>query len=216
MAKDVKAPRPYHSPRRQQQALATRKSVIAAATRLFLEVGYVAASIDAIAAAANVSPETIYSTFKNKRMLLSETVDVAIAGDHAPIPILERPWVDEMRHEPELRSRVDILARNGSLILERWVPIYNVLRGAAAADPHAAEILERTKAQRYEGQRVLLSIARGDHRLRKGLTESAAADILFTIGNPETFRSLVTDRGWSRDRFARWYADALMALLFEV
>jgi AcrR family transcriptional regulator len=40
--------------------------VLDAARRLFLERGYVATTIDAIAERAAVSPETVYSAFGNK------------------------------------------------------------------------------------------------------------------------------------------------------
>ena len=48
---------------------------LAAARALFIDRGYVATTIDAIADRADVSPETVYSTFGNKRSLLSALVD---------------------------------------------------------------------------------------------------------------------------------------------
>ena len=39
-------------------------------------------------------------------------------------------------------------------------------------------------------------------------------DEVFAIGSPETYRLLVIDRGWSPDRFERWYADTLERLLW--
>jgi len=187
--------------------------VLDAARELFVESGYVATTIDAVAARAEVSPETVYATFKTKRSLLAEVIDVAIAGDDSPAPILERDWVREMRNEPDARRRVEILARNGRLMLERWASIHEVLRGAAAADPEMASLWELNKAQRFAGQREILRILSGSGALREGLTAKVAADVLFAVGSPETYRLLVVDRGWSSDRFERWYADALARLL---
>jgi AcrR family transcriptional regulator len=183
------------------------------ARELFVERGYVATTIDAIAGRASVSPETVYATFKNKRSILSRLIDVSMAGDDAPVPILERSWVNEMRDEPDPHRRLLILARNGRLILERTAPIYEVLRGAAAADPEIAALLERNKSQRFAGQRVLLGILTERSPLREGLDAKTAADIIFAIGSPETYRLLVVDRRWSADRFERWYADTLARLL---
>jgi hypothetical protein len=42
-----------------------------------------------------------------------------------------------------------------------------------------------------------------------------AADVLYAIGSPETYRLLVVDRGWSGARFERWYGETLTRLLFE-
>jgi AcrR family transcriptional regulator len=215
MSRTVKPRRAYDSPRRRQQALATRRAVLEAARELFIQRGYVATTIDAIAAGAAVSPETVYATFKNKRSLLSQLLDVAIAGDDAPVPILERPWVRQLRDEGDPRRRLRLLARNGRLILERTAPVYEVLRGAAAADPEIASLWEQAKAQRLAGQRELLGIVTERAPLRHGLPATTATDILFTIGSPETYRLLVVDRGWSADRFERWYADALARLLLR-
>ena len=51
--------------------------------------------------------------------------------------------------------------------------------------------------------------------LRKGVSATVAADTLFAIGSPETFRLLTVERGWSPDRFERWYADTLALLLLD-
>ena len=213
MPEPVKPRRSYESPRRREQALGTRRAVLDAARDLFVERGYVATTVDAIAARARVSPETVYATFTNKRSLLSRLIDVSLAGDDAPVPILERRWVRDLRDEPDPRRRVRILARNGRRMLERSLPIYEVLRGAASADPEIASLWERAKAQRLAGQRELLRIVAERAPLREGLTASAATDILYAVGSPETYRLLVVDRGWSATRFERWYAEALARLL---
>ena len=88
-----------------------------------------------------------------------------------------------------------------------------MLRGAAAADPEIASLWELNKAQRFEGQRVLLRILTERSSLREGLRARAATDILFAIGSPETYRLLVIDRGWPADRFEQWYSEALARLL---
>jgi AcrR family transcriptional regulator len=215
MPRTVKPRRPYDSPRRREQARATRRAVLDAARALFIENGYVATTIEAIASRASVSPETIYAAFKNKRAVLSELIDVSMAGDDTPVPVLERAWVHELRNEPDPRRRVRILARNGRAILERVTPIYEVLRGAAAADPEIARLWETNKAQRFTGQRELIRMVTAGGVLRGGLSPRTAADTVFAIGSPETYRLLVVDRSWSPGRFERWYAETLSRLLFD-
>lgn len=215
MRKPVKPRRAYDSPRRQEQARTTRVATLDAARDLFIERGYVATTMQAIAAKARVSPATVYATFRNKRSVLSALVDVSIAGDDAPVPVLDRSWVHEMRDEPDLQRRLSILARNGRLILERRAPIEEVLRAAAAADPDIAAMWQQGREQRLAGQRALLRIVAGSTGLREGLDEQIAVDTLYAIGSPETFHSLTIDRGWSPDLFERWYADTLARLLFD-
>ena len=209
----VKLRRAYDSPRRREQADATRRAVLDAARELFVHGGYAGTTIVAIAARAQVSAETVYARFRNKRTMLSELIDVVMVGDDVPVPILERPWVQHMRDEPDPERRANILARQGRLILERTAPIYEVLRGAAATDPQVTTLWELNKAQRFAGQRELLHIVLGRTPLRPGLTAETAADILFAVGSPETYRLLVIDRGWSADRFERWYVEAMVRLL---
>ena len=213
MTRAVKRRRSYDSPRRREQARATRRAILGTARELFVERGYVATTIEAIAARASVSPETVYAAFGNKRAVLSELIDVSIVGDDAPVPVLDRSWVLAMRDEPEPRRRVAILARNGRLILERLAPIYEVLRSAADADPPIAALWKRYKVQRHAGQHELVRIVAVGGALRPGLTLKSADDILFAVGSPETYGLLVHDCGWSPRRFERWYADTLARLL---
>ena len=215
MREPVKGRRPYDSPRRSEQARATRRAVLDAARSLFVEKGYVATTIESIAAQARVSPETVYATFGSKRAVLSELVDISIAGGEDAAPILEQRWVQEMRDEPDARSRVRILARNGRTILERRCAVDEVVRGAASADREIAALWALGKAQRLAGQRELLRIAVGSEGLRDGLDLDAAADVLYALGSPETYRLLVVDRGWSGDQFERWYGETLTRLLLD-
>lgn len=206
--------RSYDSPRRREQARATRAAVLAAAGALFVDQGYVATTIEAVARRADVSVETIYAVFGTKRALLVAVVDATIAGDDEPLPVLERPWVRALRGEPDAVRRVAILARNGRAILERIAPIHHALVGAAGAEPAIAEVLDRYTAQRLDAQRVLVRLA-VRHELRPGLSMRTAIDTVFAIGSPETYRLLVHERGWTPARFEAWYAETLTRLLLD-
>ena len=210
----VKPQRRYHSPRRREQADATRRAILDAARALFLDRGYVPTSIAAIARRAGVSGPTVYATFGTKRAILATLVDVSIAGDDAPVPIADRPWVTDLRGEPDARRRMRLLAREGAAILERRAPLDAVVMAAAASDPEIRALWDGIRATRHAGQRHLLALVAGrPSALRAGLTLAAAADILYAVGSPETWRALVDDRGWSAKQFRGWYSVALERLL---
>ncbi|MCY7417933.1 MAG: TetR/AcrR family transcriptional regulator [Chloroflexi bacterium] len=213
----VKGPpsRGYKSPLRRAQAARTRNAVIGAARELFLAQGYAATSIDAVAGRAGVSSETIYVQFRSKRGLLSGLLDVSIAGDDEPVPVIERAWAQGLRALPTVRARLRVLAREGARILERRAPIDELLRTAGAADPAVAAMAAESARQRLVGQRALLRIVIGEDRLRAGLTEATAGDILFAIGSPDTWRTLVVDRGWTPARYERWYVATLERLFLD-
>lgn len=214
MTPTVKPRRRYESARRVEQALQTRRSILAGARDLFVEHGYVGTTMQAVADRAGVSAATVYAAFGHKRTLLAALLDVSIAGDDAPVAVLDRAWVDDLRREPDLARRLSLLARQGRAILERRAPIDEVLRTAAAIDPEINSLWEDAREQRRAGQAQLLRLVAGDHGLRDGLSWSEAGDTLYAIGSPETYRLLVIDRGWSAARFERWYAETLRRLLF--
>src|SRR5260370_25856660 len=86
---------------RRPKAQATRRRIRDAARRLFVERGYVAATIEAIAGEAGVAVPTVYLAFGTKRALLAELIDIAAVGDEEPVAVLERPWVDQLPHHPD-------------------------------------------------------------------------------------------------------------------
>jgi AcrR family transcriptional regulator len=184
MSEPVKPSRTHDYPRRRERARATHVRILDAARTLFIERGYVSTTIDAIAERADVAPETVYSTFGTKRSLLSELIDVSIAGDTPGVPILEQDWVQDMREEPDPQRRIRMLASQGRSILERRAAIDNVVRGAASADPEIAALRDQGMAQRFAGQREILRLVVGSAGLRAGIDLEAAADIHTAISGP--------------------------------
>src|SRR5258708_3142778 len=71
--------RRYNAPRRREAAQTTRRAIVAAATRLFVERGYAATNMAAIAEAAGVSHETVHATFGPKPALFRHLVE--LGGD---------------------------------------------------------------------------------------------------------------------------------------
>src|SRR3954451_2289486 len=92
--------RGYRSPLRDAQAAATRVRVIEAASALFLERGYGATSIDAIAEAAGVSRATVFATVGSRPALLKTPYAAPLFGDEEPIPFPLRPESQAVRAEP--------------------------------------------------------------------------------------------------------------------
>ena len=70
MAEPVKSTRRYESPRRREQAAATRRDILGAAQTLFENQGYAATTMAAIAAEAGVALKTVYVAFETKSGLL--------------------------------------------------------------------------------------------------------------------------------------------------
>lgn len=195
--------------RRAEQARTTRRRIIKCARELFLEQGYAAATLDQIAARAGVAVQTVYFHFGNKRTVLKEVMDVLAVGDDAPVPLLERPWVQQVRDEPDARRALGIWLRNGRVIFGRVAPMLSIVRDAAGADPEMAEQWRTNQRERYTAHRTLAEILAAKKALRPGLTVHKAADIIFAAASPEVYLLLTFECGWSPAQWQSWVSDTI-------
>ena len=134
---DVKR-RPYRTTIRRGDAPAL---ICTAAYRLFSEKGYLATSIEDIAAEAGVARPTIFTAVGPKATILRLVVDQALAGDDAPVPIAQRPWWREAVEEPDPVRSIELHARNMCLINQRAALVLRALEVAASVDAEVAEAL---------------------------------------------------------------------------
>ena len=206
---DVK--RSYESPLRKAQAAATRRAIIDTASALFIERGYVATSIDAIAEAAGVSRATIFTSVGGKKALLKTAYDVALVGDDEPIPFPLRPASLAVRAEPDPRR---FLIGYTGLVVDinvRLAPIYEAVRGAASADPEVRDVFEAIGTERRIGAgRVIGDLVAKGGSLRDGLDDQAAADVLWVLIDAGLFHLLVHRRDWTPERFEAWLAETML------
>ena len=205
--------RQYQSELRDAQAATTRRTVIAAAARLFGERGYVATSIDDIAAAAGVSRATVFTAVGGKPVLLKTALDVAIVGDDEPISLPDRARSRAVRAEPDPRRYLGLYAGVVTEIGGRAAGIYEAVRGAAGADPGARALWVEHQAQRRLGAAHVVSDVLGKSALRAGLIPDRAADIVWALNDPGLYRVLVDGRGWSPAEFESWLAETLQRQL---
>jgi AcrR family transcriptional regulator len=213
LARPVKPRRAYDASRRQVQARANRAAVLAAARRRFLEHGYAATTLAAVAADATVSVETIYKAFGNKPGLLKSVVDVAIVGDDEPVPMMEREFVQRNIAEPDPRRKLTMYAEHFAVTGARSMPMALVVRQAAASDPAAAAVWQQLQTERLTGMTAFGEHLHAGRHLRRGVTAEEARDVLWTYTSPELWDLLVNERGWPPARFSKWQAAALIAAL---
>jgi AcrR family transcriptional regulator len=207
--------RTYDSTSRRQAANATRKSIIDAARRVFLEKGYAAATMPAIARAAGVVMDTVYATVGKKSSLFRLLLEIAISGGDTPLPALERDYVRAIRAEPDAARKLKLYAAALRRIQPRLAPLVRVLQGAASLDPELAGLWRGISQRRALNMRLLAKELASTGRLRPGLSISRVADIIWSMNSPEFYLLLVEQRGWSSEDFERWLADAWIRLLLD-
>lgn len=205
--------RPYDSTRRRDQARRTRARVIEAATELFVERGYGATSVTAIADAAGVSPQTIYSSFGTKAALLGEAVGVAMAGDDEPVAIMERTEVQEALRVDDPRQAAAAFARHAAALLERAGRILHAAGAAAEQDPELVAMWVQGHRHRLADMRHVARSFDQQGLVRPDLGAVALADALWALCSPEAYRSFTVILGWSTQRYEGWLAASVAALL---
>jgi AcrR family transcriptional regulator len=201
--------------RRQRNAQATRRRVLAAAETLFVRDGYAATTIAAIAEEADVAVQTVYAVFVSKRAILTELIAARVVGDDEPAALRDRPdWrAAETAADPE--HQLGLLAAIAASIGARMSAVYSVMAAAAGADSEIADTYERQQQARHSDQgRIARSLA-GKGALRGGLSEARATDIMWLLASPPSYRALVVDRGWSEAEFQDWLTEALQCSLLD-
>ncbi|MCW2903028.1 MAG: ttgR 2 [Streptosporangiaceae bacterium] len=187
---------------------------MAAARELFLDQGYAATAIAAVARRAQVSPDTVYSAFGSKVALLKEVLDVVVGGDDERVALLDRTDPQAMRAEPNQRTQLAMFAAGMTAQLERVRPVDDILRSAAAVDPVAAELRADIQLrQRRAAMRTVVSWLAAHGSLRNRMSEEEAAAIVWTLTSPEVHLMLRDTWGWSPQRYEQWLRETLTSSL---
>lgn len=189
--------------RREQRARATRDRIVRAATDLFLERGYAATTVEAIAGAAGVGVATVYQAFGTKAAIVARALDVAIAGDDEPQPLLARGWVRAARAEPDPHRRLSAVIEGGFDVAFRSAPMKEVLRDAAATEPLLRELLERDEAQRLITHRELVTIVLGE------TPSDAELAAFYLLANSASYQLAAARFGWDPATWRGWLHDLL-------
>ncbi|MBA2280662.1 MAG: helix-turn-helix transcriptional regulator [Acidimicrobiia bacterium] len=187
--------------------------VCEAAFRLFSTKGYLATSIEDIAAEAGVARPTVFSAVGPKPVILRAVVDQALAGDDAPVPIAERPWWREAIDEPDPLRSIQLYARNMCRISGRVGLVLRALETAASIDADAADVWARFQHQRRVGlNEFVVTLAHKTSALR--YDENTITDTMWMLA-PDAYLRLVHDAGWPVEQFQAWLADLLQRMFLE-
>jgi AcrR family transcriptional regulator len=208
-----KSRRGYVSGTRSEQAQKTRSRVIDAATRLFVEHGYAATTIRAIAAQAGVSVPTVELLFGTKAQLLHVVIDVAVVGDDEPVPVLNRAWAADAQSVRDLAGFLSTVAQVLSEAQARSAGVMLAAYEAAASDPDIQLLILDRESQRERTSAWIVDSALDRAALRAGLDRAGAIDTVWMLMDPVIFNRLTRHRGWSSDRYASWFADSVAQLL---
>jgi AcrR family transcriptional regulator len=204
--------RRYQSPQRKARARQTRQRILEAATALLLTGGYAATSIRAIADAANVSVPAVELAFASKPRLLKAAIDLAIAGDDQPVPMLERDWAARAL---ATSTAAELLKVFGSVLqgsMRRSAPLVVAAFELADSDPGMRVVADELAEQRSKTVSWLVDALLERAALRPGFTREAAVDTVWMLMDPVVFQRLSRYRGQTPDGYVAWFAEVVRSL----
>ncbi len=199
--------------RREERARETRARITDAALRLFLDRGYVATTVEAIAAEAGVAPATVYQAFGTKHAVLARALDATIVGDLAPVRLLDRDWVQATRRDSSAKRRLAAVVQRAALVAARTAALKEVMRDAAATDQSLRDLIREDHDRRRQTQRALAEIA-ADGELRPGMTVDRAANTFFLLVSSSNYQVATEILGWSHDEWQEWLVGILSSEFF--
>jgi AcrR family transcriptional regulator len=207
--------RTYRSPRREQQAIATRAAILDAAQARFERDGYPATTIESIAETANVSSKTVYLAYTSKSALLRAVWDRALKGDTDDAPVAQRAWYQAVLAEPDAHRQIEMIAANSCAVKQRIGAMLRAIRSAAETDADGAALWALIQTDFHANQRGVVEAIASHGNLRADIDLDAATDILWTLNHPDVWLLLTGERGWSPEKFETWFRQTLMQQLLN-
>ena len=213
MTESSRPKRAYNSTRRKNQANETRRMIVEAARRLFYELGYNNATIEAIALEAGVAAETIYAVFGNKQAILMDLIQVTLLGDDENVPLLERPFIKQSLKETDQLQLIKKFAADMYAIMQRMSPVFALLRSTAKTDPEIMALLNKLLMERLGGMSFFINQLSRIGPLKEQMIADQAQVSVWAISSAEVFTLLVQDLGWSEQKYTAWLSSSLERLL---
>jgi AcrR family transcriptional regulator len=207
--------RSYDASGRREQARARRLAVVLAARDLFERDGFRLTTIAAVAARAGVSAESIYKGFGTKAALAKAVFDITLAGDDEPVPVADRPAMQAVRDEPDVRRKIAMFVDGLADRQARSATVQILIRDGRHVDDSLAPIWAKLNDEGMVGMTMLARHLVDTGRLRDGIDVDEVRDVLWNYLAIDTYERLVLSRGWPLRRYSDWLSRTIIAALCE-
>jgi AcrR family transcriptional regulator len=188
---------------------------VAAAAREFVRAGYAATTMRSVAAAAQVSVPTVERLFGSKARLLKAAIDVAIAGDHDPVAVLDRGWVAEAQSVGTAAEFLAVVGRVVRPAMTRSAGLVLAAFQAATTDDTLAGLARELNDQRTTTVAWIVDGLRRRTTLRAGVSGRLAIDEVWLLMDPAVYERLTRHRGWTPARYEKWFTETVLRLLVD-
>jgi AcrR family transcriptional regulator len=199
--------RRYESGARQASAKATRARIQKVAKLLFTRRGIDGVTVAEIAAKAQVATPTVYAAFKSKEGILRALMESAMFSDRFDIA---RRRLEGVTDSVEMVALTAGISRS---VYEGENRDLGLLRGASSFSPALRMIEEQFETMRLDMQRARIELLFQQGKARPGLTLDEARRIMWMYTSRDIYRMLVSEAGWTPDRYEQWLRETLLAAL---
>jgi len=201
--------RKYYSPRREEQAMQTRKAILDAAYLIFSRRGYETTTIEAIANQATVSPETVYATFKNKYNLLDALVNRTVGVYDRPINFstaYKLPNTSSVNNYKMLDHFVIEITN----LLESFTELLIIIRNASNTDNNIKDMYDRLLLNwRNSVNSLLKQTFHNDDIHTNQLPDKSLLDAIWAISSWDVFHLLTHYQNWSKLDYSTWLSESI-------
>lgn len=208
--------RAYDNTGRAERALATRDQIVVTAQGLLLDGGYAAMTVASLAAAAGVSPQTVYNSVGGKPAVVKAVYDRLMAGDAEEVAMSDRPEFHALFSASDRTAFSRAYAGWCRVRNSQVAPLLGALL-AHGTDAALVDLLATLERERYigatralEGMRERLGLPDGV-RGPKGF--GRLVDGVWALNAADTYDRLVRRSGWTPAEYEEWLAGQLAVLL---
>lgn len=167
----------------------------------------------AIAAAAGVSSETVYSVFGSKKAILEDLIVRKVRGARPGTPLIKQETPGRIAKEQDQARQIELFAEDISKVLARVAPLMDVVRVAAGADPAIAELYAGLHRGRRKNLEWFADALTQNGPLRGEMDPRSAGAIVWRLASPDLFLLMRRVEGVSTRAYTDWLATSLKLLL---
>jgi AcrR family transcriptional regulator len=177
------------------------------ARKLLTLSGFGGTTINAIAADAGVSAQTIYSVFGSKAAIVASMLT------HLEDEAGEAETVAALMAVNDPRRQLEIFSEWISRLFDMSADVFAIVV-QSPDEPALAKIREIGDSRRLEGCKMLTTKWAEAGALKENLDATSAAEQMWLLTSFETYVLCSKGLGWEPDRYESWVADSVGRLLF--
>jgi len=205
-------PRPYQSRVRADQAKRTRLAIVEAAMKLFLEHGYSATSIRAIAREAGVAEPTVYLVFHDKISILRAIAAHALYGDTEE-GAGQAQFMESLASDPDPVDRLrTAIHQTAAGYAQGLAKLGRVIGSAVQGEPRLHQFVADMIELRHRDTREYLGLILG-REVPSDRDGEQLIDEVEVHTSDEVYWILAVERGWPIERYEAYVVDMCLTAM---